>query len=202
MYEGPWTLNGVSSSTTHSTTSPGSTVTFLFNASGIVVFGTVPASNETVKPPTAVYILDEVPTPTTEPTADRAISNQPLFAASQLSSQQHKLVINSNITQDVVDPSPSLTTATPGLMSPQSTMAAGIRRKLSKHWQGFSALCLQSSYLRGFFSLFGGENVGNKINIHLHKTQGRGQCARNNIHFDGIYSKEQPKQHVVNIHSE
>lgn len=96
------------------------------------MFGTVPQSNDTVKPPTAEYSLDAAaPFVTTAPTADTAISNQPLFAASSLSSQEHELVIRikdaqapytldhffvfpkiGNTTQNVVNKSPTPTPRT------------------------------------------------------------------------------------------
>jgi hypothetical protein len=58
------------------------------------VFGTVPKSNATVKPPTAAYALDAAPPfVTTEPTANSNIPSQPLFAAFQLSSEEHSLTI-------------------------------------------------------------------------------------------------------------
>ncbi|TFK38173.1 hypothetical protein BDQ12DRAFT_723530 [Crucibulum laeve] len=95
-YSGAWNLNGNTFATTHSTTTSFSTVSFTFNGTGIVVFGTVPPSNETIRPPTAVYIMDDMaPFATTIPTARKAIANQPLFAASQLSPDvEHTFLIN------------------------------------------------------------------------------------------------------------
>lgn len=63
---------------------------------GIVVFGTVPASNASVQPPTAAYIIDKRPPKTTTlPTASNAISDQPLFAAMRLApDEEHQLVID------------------------------------------------------------------------------------------------------------
>ncbi|KDR79986.1 hypothetical protein GALMADRAFT_208230 [Galerina marginata CBS 339.88] len=95
-YNGTWVLNAQLSSTTHSTTVSGSTISLRFNGSGIVVFGTVPASNDTFEPPTAVYTIDQDPPfSTTLPRAAKAIPNQPLFASGQhLSDDEHQLVIN------------------------------------------------------------------------------------------------------------
>lgn len=48
---------------------------------GITVFGTVPESNPGSKPPTVVYRVDAaLPFTTTQPVADRDVSNQPLFS--------------------------------------------------------------------------------------------------------------------------
>ncbi|KAH9478409.1 hypothetical protein JR316_0008864 [Psilocybe cubensis] len=96
-YEGVWVLSGSQFSTTHSTTVANSSVSLRFNGSGIVLFGTVPASNETTPPPTAVYLLDDLrPFSTTLPRAVKDIPNQPLFASSQplSSTQEHVLVVN------------------------------------------------------------------------------------------------------------
>ncbi|RDB28054.1 hypothetical protein Hypma_002220 [Hypsizygus marmoreus] len=129
-YRGAWLLSGSPSSTTHSTTDRGATVSFQFNGSGIVVFGTVPQSNGTVKPPSASYILDaDPPFVTTQPTANQDIPYQPLFLAGQLSGKEHTLTIKiesdnmsspyilerffvfprSNFTQHVVDALPTPT---------------------------------------------------------------------------------------------
>ncbi|KAF8955329.1 hypothetical protein BDZ97DRAFT_295509 [Flammula alnicola] len=96
-YHGSWTLNGTQVSTTHSTTLSGSSVSLRFNGSGIIVFGTVPASNETFPPPTTVYFLDDnKPFQTTLPFALVNVPNQPLFASSgSLSSdKEHQISIN------------------------------------------------------------------------------------------------------------
>ncbi|KAF9009972.1 hypothetical protein BDQ17DRAFT_1234758 [Cyathus striatus] len=86
IYTGPWTLKGNKFVTTHSTTTRGASVHLKFNGTSIVVFGTVPASNDTVVPPTAVFVVDSnPPVETAAPTAEKPISNQPLFAADQLS---------------------------------------------------------------------------------------------------------------------
>ncbi|PPQ81927.1 hypothetical protein CVT25_013775 [Psilocybe cyanescens] len=103
-YEGVWFLSASQFSTTHSTTVSNSSVSLHFNGSGIIVFGTVPASNETTQPPTAVYFLDNYPPfRTTLPRAVQDITNQPLFASSQLlsSDEEHRLVIS---VQDVATP--------------------------------------------------------------------------------------------------
>lgn len=95
--------------------------------SGIVVFGTVPISNGTFEPPTTAYFLDAMkPVVTTVPNADHPISNQPLFAASQLSNDEHHILINvtkadspytlqhffvfprTNFTADMVDNDPGM----------------------------------------------------------------------------------------------
>ncbi|PPR06824.1 hypothetical protein CVT26_003850 [Gymnopilus dilepis] len=96
-YSGVWLLNvGPQSSTSHSTTTPGSSISLKFNGSGIVVFGTVPASNDTVPPPSAVYFLDNNPPfPSTLPRAAMDIPHQALFATQQpLSNDEHHIVIN------------------------------------------------------------------------------------------------------------
>ncbi|TFK73537.1 hypothetical protein BDN72DRAFT_893943 [Pluteus cervinus] len=95
-YNGSWTLNGTPSSTSHTTTTPGASASFSFNGTGIVVFGTVPASNDTIRPPTAAYTIDSEPAHvTTLPTASRSITDQPLFASLQLSGDiAHTIVIN------------------------------------------------------------------------------------------------------------
>ncbi|KAF8155727.1 hypothetical protein B0H34DRAFT_507723 [Crassisporium funariophilum] len=95
-YTGHWTLNGTQSSTTHSTLVEGSTVALRFNGSGIIVFGTVPASNTSAPPPTAAYHLDASPPfVTTLAHAEVAVADQPLFASSSLSSDdEHVIFIN------------------------------------------------------------------------------------------------------------
>lgn len=61
-----------------------------------MVYGTVPRSNDTVRPPTASYVLDaNPPTVTTEAKADTDVSNQPLFFADLLSTDEHELTITS-----------------------------------------------------------------------------------------------------------
>lgn len=63
--------------------------------SGIVVFGTVPQSVGAETPPTAVFTLDaQAPFVTTQPSASLPVPNQPLFASSGLSTDEHKLIIN------------------------------------------------------------------------------------------------------------
>ncbi|KAF8196004.1 hypothetical protein BJ912DRAFT_1056436 [Pholiota molesta] len=63
--------------------------------SGIVVFGTVPASNASNPPPTAVYTLDNKPFETTLPFAISDVQDQPLFASmGGLSVQEHHIVVN------------------------------------------------------------------------------------------------------------
>ncbi|KAF8879656.1 hypothetical protein CPB84DRAFT_289634 [Gymnopilus junonius] len=96
-YGGVWFLNvGPQSFTSHSTTTPGSSISLKFNGSGILIFGTVPASNDTVPPPSAVYFLDKNPPfPTTLPRAAMDIPHQPLFATQQhLSDEEHLIIIN------------------------------------------------------------------------------------------------------------
>lgn len=68
----------------------------LCEGTGIVVFGTVPASNDTVQPPSAVYFLDNNPPfPTTLPRAAVDIPHQALFATQQqLSPGEHHIIIN------------------------------------------------------------------------------------------------------------
>ncbi|KAF9450627.1 hypothetical protein P691DRAFT_725724 [Macrolepiota fuliginosa MF-IS2] len=94
-YDGQWSLNRAGFSTTHSTTSSGSTASLTFNGTGITVFGTVPTSNTSFNPPTVVYRVDAAqPFTTTQPVADRDVSNQPLFSFPLGSQgQEHKLTI-------------------------------------------------------------------------------------------------------------
>ncbi|ESK87927.1 hypothetical protein Moror_10901 [Moniliophthora roreri MCA 2997] len=96
IYQGPWVLdNDPFGGTTHSTTTPGSSVSLNFNGSGIVVLGHVPESNDTHPPPTISYTIDEFdPILRTEPQAAKTIRTQPLFAIDNLSNQEHKLVLN------------------------------------------------------------------------------------------------------------
>ncbi|KAJ3515542.1 hypothetical protein NLJ89_g1686 [Agrocybe chaxingu] len=70
--------------------------TTLACGTGIIVFGTVPASNETVLPPSAVYLLDaDPPFATSAPFAPASVPNQPMFASGQLAAgREHSLVIN------------------------------------------------------------------------------------------------------------
>jgi hypothetical protein len=63
---------------------------------GIAVFGMIPMSNNTFKPPTALYFIDGMLMPqTTLPFATTDIPNQPLFSTtSVLDVREHTLVIN------------------------------------------------------------------------------------------------------------
>lgn len=102
------------------------------------MFGTVPQSNSTAPPPTAVYVLDAAqPFVTTEPTASRNIPSQPLFAAFELSPEEHSITISIqkaespyilerffvfpqvNITQKAVDTGPPEATASSGPATPE-----------------------------------------------------------------------------------
>ncbi|KAF4564605.1 hypothetical protein EYR40_010771 [Pleurotus pulmonarius] len=95
LYSGPWTLNSANFFTSHSTTTPGSSLSLVFNGTGIVVFGTVPPSNSTHPPPSASYTIDANPPFTTnEPLATETIHFQPLFKVSSLSASEHRLFIN------------------------------------------------------------------------------------------------------------
>ncbi|KAJ7598919.1 hypothetical protein C8J56DRAFT_1039794 [Mycena floridula] len=136
-YFGPWSLiSGGSMNTGHSTTTAGSLLTFTFTGSGIVVVGTVPQSNATVLPPTAAFAVDvSPPFATTQPMADSTISNQPLFAMSQLTSNdQHNLTIkvlkaDTPFTIDyfvVFPPSNVMTTISPPSVSPLAQSDTGI----------------------------------------------------------------------------
>ncbi|KAG9221787.1 hypothetical protein PTI98_008709 [Pleurotus ostreatus] len=95
LYSGPWTLNSANFSTSHSTTTPGSSLSLVFNGTGIVVFGTVPPSNSTHPPPSASYTIDaDPPFTTNEPLATETIRFQPLFKVSSLSASEHRIFIN------------------------------------------------------------------------------------------------------------
>ncbi|KAF5371583.1 hypothetical protein D9758_003436 [Tetrapyrgos nigripes] len=100
IYSGAWSLTsnegGGFDTTTHETTQSGSTVTFSFNGTGIIVFGSVPQSDNTVFPPTVNYTVDTAdPVTTQQPFAVNTIRNQPLFVSAQLSpDQEHTIVIN------------------------------------------------------------------------------------------------------------
>ncbi|KAK0192659.1 hypothetical protein F5146DRAFT_1136484 [Armillaria mellea] len=113
LYNGPWSLNGAGpSNTTHSTSTAGSTVSLSFNGtasddlpdhnshaistgSGIIVFGTVLSSSPSSNPPTTSFAVDAAaPFVTTEPQTEQNYLNQPLFVASELSKEEHKIVIN------------------------------------------------------------------------------------------------------------
>jgi len=94
-YSGPWVLEGTELSTTHNTVVEGSTVSLIFNGSAIIVFGTVPASNQS-EPPTVAYFLDTLPPSiTTLPQATADTPNQPLYSSLGLSpDERHRLFIN------------------------------------------------------------------------------------------------------------
>ncbi|PBK67498.1 hypothetical protein ARMSODRAFT_311907 [Armillaria solidipes] len=96
LYNGPWSLNGAGpTNTTHSTSTAGSTVSLNFNGSGIIVFGTVLSSSSSSNPPTTSFTVDAAaPFVTTEPQTEQVYLNQPLFVASELSKEEHKIVIN------------------------------------------------------------------------------------------------------------
>ncbi|KAF9500777.1 hypothetical protein BDN71DRAFT_1440281 [Pleurotus eryngii] len=95
LYSGPWTLNSADLFTSHSTTTPGSSLSLVFNGTGIVVFGTVPPSNSTHPPPSASYTIDaDPPFTTNEPLATETIRFQPLFKVSSLSASEHRIFIN------------------------------------------------------------------------------------------------------------
>ncbi|KAF8649149.1 hypothetical protein AX16_005947 [Volvariella volvacea WC 439] len=95
QYEGAWTLSGGASRTTHSTVSSGASLSLKFNGTGIVVFGTVPASNGNMRPPSASYMVDDQdPVITTAPIATRPVPDQPLFGAMDISGDvEHTLVM-------------------------------------------------------------------------------------------------------------
>ena len=75
--------------------SSGSRYSIDISGSAIVVFGTVPASNQS-EPPTVAYFLDTLPPSiTTLPQAAADIPNQPLYSSLDLSpNEQHRLFIN------------------------------------------------------------------------------------------------------------
>lgn len=81
--------------------SSGSRYSIDIAGSAIVVFGTVPASNQS-EPPTVAYFLDTLPPSiTTLPQAMANIPNQPLYASLDLSpTEEHRLFINVTKTQD------------------------------------------------------------------------------------------------------
>lgn len=63
--------------------------------SGVVVLGTTPQSNSSFLPPTATFSLDaDEPQSSTQPFADVPFAKQAFFSRSQLSNQEHTLVIN------------------------------------------------------------------------------------------------------------
>ncbi|KAJ3565929.1 hypothetical protein NP233_g7326 [Leucocoprinus birnbaumii] len=81
LYTGQWKLNQFKAFTTHSSAVSGSMASLTFNGTGITVFGTVSASNATVKPPTVVYQVNAAPPfTTTQPFASQDVFNQPLFS--------------------------------------------------------------------------------------------------------------------------
>ncbi|KAJ6612746.1 hypothetical protein B0H10DRAFT_2222917 [Mycena sp. CBHHK59/15] len=95
LYSTSWSIDGPFFQTSHQTTVVGSWVSFTFNGSAITVYGSIPPSNATSAPPTAAYAIDAAPPfVTSEPLATHLLPNQPLFSASQLSSDTHSLVIN------------------------------------------------------------------------------------------------------------
>lgn len=75
--------------------SSGSRYSIDIAGSAIVVFGTVPASNQS-EPPTVAYFLDTLPPSiTTLPQATVDIPNQPLYSSLDLSpNEEHRLFIN------------------------------------------------------------------------------------------------------------
>jgi len=110
------------------------------SGSGIVVFGTVPTSNDTVLPPTVNYTIDAAePFTTAQPFASDHIKHQPLFAVSQLNDSEHQIKIevlnasapylldyffifpHANFTQTSVDGPASFTPRTPPTISGGST---------------------------------------------------------------------------------
>ncbi|KIP04503.1 hypothetical protein PHLGIDRAFT_15167 [Phlebiopsis gigantea 11061_1 CR5-6] len=103
QYTGTWVLeskdpNGIYF-TTHTTSTAGSAVTISFNGTSITIIGIVHASNNTVPPAIASYIIDDgasVSLPL--PISNRDIPNQQFFESPILDLSAHKLVIN--ITSD------------------------------------------------------------------------------------------------------
>ncbi|EAU89474.1 hypothetical protein CC1G_07700 [Coprinopsis cinerea okayama7 len=94
VYNGRWLLNGTTFQTTHSTTDRGARVELRFRGSKIVVFGTVPVSNATDRPPRAKYSIDgRQTTESTVPMANTPIQGQPFFQANSLNTEEHKLTI-------------------------------------------------------------------------------------------------------------
>ncbi|KAF6764205.1 hypothetical protein DFP72DRAFT_871101 [Ephemerocybe angulata] len=95
IYVGNWFMtNEKVFGTTHSTTARDASVTFSFNGTKVIVFGTVPKGDRQSKGPTARYILDNVPVLTTTlPVSTEQIRNQPFFAAQDLNTSIHTLRI-------------------------------------------------------------------------------------------------------------
>ncbi|KAH6918107.1 hypothetical protein BKA70DRAFT_1246248 [Coprinopsis sp. MPI-PUGE-AT-0042] len=94
VYSGSWLLRGTTFNTTHSTTQTGAKVTLTFNGMKIMVLGTVPASNATVKPPTARYTISgRDPVQSTLPMANTEIRGQSFFRAMDLEEEEHTLTI-------------------------------------------------------------------------------------------------------------
>lgn len=78
--------------TTHSTTLADSSLTVAFNGSGIMAVGTI--SGGQGKPPRVSYTVDsDSPMVTTQSSADKSISNQPLFFKGGLSGDEHVLSV-------------------------------------------------------------------------------------------------------------
>nr|GAT52588.1 predicted protein [Mycena chlorophos] len=104
-YSPTWSIASLPfAQTIHQTTVVGASLSLSFNGTGIKVFGTIPVSNATSPPPTAVYVVDAAsPLTTTQPMATSALLDQPLFSADDLYLGQHTLVLN---VTSVVDSSP------------------------------------------------------------------------------------------------
>jgi hypothetical protein len=97
------------------------------------VFGSIPASNSTHPPPTAVYVVDAAtPFTTAEPMATAPILNQPLFYQDQLSPGTHKLLINVTAVQAASPFSLDYFIITPeGSVAPESAIAAASASAIS-----------------------------------------------------------------------
>ncbi|KAF7325780.1 hypothetical protein MKEN_00428500 [Mycena kentingensis (nom. inval.)] len=97
-YSAGWTstLAGDSrTQTAYSTEQVRSSFSLAFNGSAIIMYGTIPASNTTHLPPTALYAIDEAaPFSSSEPLTPALLPNQLLFSAFGLSSGTHTLVVN------------------------------------------------------------------------------------------------------------
>lgn len=94
VYSGSWLLRGTTFNTTHSTTQEGASVSLRFKGQKIMVLGTVPVSNSTVKPPKAKYTISgRDPVQSTLPMANTEIAGQSFFHATGLEEEELTLTI-------------------------------------------------------------------------------------------------------------
>jgi len=103
MYTGPWFSGGRSAtgdynSTIHGTNNAGAYATFLFNGTGLAVYGMISSSRHNTSAPVSTYVLDEErPVFYTAVQGQSPAFGQLFYESSSLQDGSHSLVITSTV---------------------------------------------------------------------------------------------------------